>query len=405
MSCSHNGLRHRRGLRGDRQDTSPSPPVVAAAAGISLISIGSQTEKSALDGLFFRPLVHGARPIMPTAISSPPRLSIVIPAPTDAAALEETLVSVLENRPNESEIIVVLGFEYGDPWNVHEEVRFLKAPIGSNRVACINLGLAASRGRILHVLAAGWRATPFWTDAAVEHFASEQVGAVVPLELASDDLDRIVATGIETRRGGRRICLRPRGDASRVKGFHVAEHPLPSGPTLEAGFWSSQILARLTNGFCLSCGDEYADADMAVSLRAAGGRVVLEPASRVVAAAERQRLQRPFAAGLYGERLFWRSLAAEPILQSLVLHVFEVLRHALVRAPLGTLPMLAGRLAAVLQFGWYVPRFRELRQLIKTRPAEDGQLAQADRSLRFEPGHAGGGISRPRRRMPLRRSA
>ena len=192
-----------------------------------------------------------------------------------------------------------------------------------------------------------------------------------------------------------------------MKGFHVAEHPLPSGPTLEAGFWSSQMLARLTNGFCLSCGDEYADADMAVSLRAAGGRVVLEPASRVVAADERQRPQRAFAAGLYGERLFWRSLAAEPILRSLVLHVFEVLRHALVRAPLGTLPMLAGRLVAVLQFGWYVPRFRELRQLIQTRPAEDGQPAPVDRSLRFEAGHAGGGISRPRRRsrVPLRRSA
>lgn len=361
----------------------------------------------ALNGLFSRQLAHGALPIMSTAISSPPRLSIVIPAPADAAALEETLVSVLENRPDESEIIVVLGFEYGDPWNIHDEVRFIKAPVGANRVACINLGLAASRGRILHVLAAGWRATPFWTDAAVEHFASEQVGAVVPLELASDDLDRIVATGIETRRGGRRVCLRPRGDASRVKGFHAAEHVVPSGPTLEAGFWSSQMLARLTNGFCLSCGDEYADADMAVSLQAAGGRVVLEPSSRVVAAAERQRPQRAFAAGLYGERLFWRSLAAEPILQSLVLHVFEVLRHALVRAPLGTLPMLAGRLVAVLQFGWYVPRFRELRQLMRNGPTEESPSATADRRLRFEAGHAGGGVSQPRRRprVPLRRSA
>jgi hypothetical protein len=344
---------------------------------------------------------------MPTAISSPPRLSIVIPAPADAAALEETLVSVLENRPDGCEIIVVLGFEYGDPWNIHDEVRFIKAPVGANRVSCINLGLAASRGRIFHVLAAGWRATPFWTDAAVEHFASEQVGAVVPLEVAADDLHRIVATGIETRRSGRRVCLRPRGDASRVQGFHAAENAEPSGPTLEAGFWSSQMLARLNNGFCLSCGDEYADADMAASLRAAGGRVILEPASRVVAAAERQQPQRPFAAGLYGERLFWRSLAAEPILRSLVLHVFEILRHALARAPLGTLPMLAGRLVAVLQFGSYVPRFRELRQLMQSRSEEAGQRSLGDRSLRFEVGHDGGGVSRPRRRprMPLRRSA
>ena len=51
----------------------------------------------------------------------------------------------------------------------------------------------------MHVLAAGWRATPFWTDVAVEHFNNEQVAAVVPLEVASDDSDRIVATGIEVR--------------------------------------------------------------------------------------------------------------------------------------------------------------------------------------------------------------
>ena len=100
-------------------------------------------------------------------------------------------------------------------------------------------------------------------------------------------------------------------------------------------------------------------------------------------------------------------MAAEPILQSLVLHVFEVLRHALVRAPLGTLPMLAGRLAAVLQFGWYIPRFRELRQLMHRGLSDEHQDTPTDRSLRFDAGHAGGGISRPRQRprMPLRRSA
>ena len=197
---------------------------------------------------------------MPTTTATPPRLSIVIPAPGDEATLEETLVSVLENRPEDSEIVVILGFGYHDPWSVGEEVRFIQAPIGSNRVACINLGLAASTGRIVHVLAAGWRATPFWTDVAVEHFNNEQVAAVVPLEVASDDSDRIVATGIEVGSGGRRVMLRPWGDASRVQGFHRDDYPSPSSPTLEAGFWSRQMINRLTFGFCPACGDEYADA-------------------------------------------------------------------------------------------------------------------------------------------------
>ena len=347
---------------------------------------------------------------MPTTTATPPRLSIVIPAPGDEATLEETLVSVLENRPEDSEIVVVLGFGYHDPWSVGEEVRFIQAPIGSNRVACINLGLAASTGRIVHVLAAGWRATPFWTDIAVEHFNNEQVAAVVPLEVASDDSDRIVATGIEVGSGGRRVMLRPWGDTSRVQGFHKEDYPSPSGPTLEAGFWSRHMINRLTFGFCPACGDEYADADMAVSLQATGGRVVFEPSSKIVAAPERHRPQPAFKAGLYGERLFWRSIAAEPLPQSLFLHVVEVLRHALVRAPLGTLPVLAGRLVALLQFGMYIPRFRELSALMQG-PTTGGNhtsnqpVSGPARLLRYDEGHARTGRPHRRRKLPLKRSA
>ena len=58
-----------------------------------------------------------------------PRLSIVIPA-ADTAALEETLVSVLENRPADCEIIAALAVPYADPWNIGEEVRFMQAPPG-----------------------------------------------------------------------------------------------------------------------------------------------------------------------------------------------------------------------------------------------------------------------------------
>ena len=38
--------------------------------------------------------------------ASQPQLSIVIAAPSDVAALEDTLVSVLENRPDAAEIVV-----------------------------------------------------------------------------------------------------------------------------------------------------------------------------------------------------------------------------------------------------------------------------------------------------------
>ena len=203
--------------------------------------------------------------------------------------------------------------------------------------------------------------------------------------------------------------LRPWGDASRVQGFNEDDYPSPSGPTLEAGFWSRQMIDRLPFGFCPACGDEYADADMAVSLQATGGHVVFEPTSKIIAAAERHRPQPAFKAGLYGERLFWRSIAAEPLPQSLVFHVVEILRHAVVRAPLGTLPVLAGRLVALLQFGIYIPRFRELSALIQGsttgKHATNQTVAGPSRLLRHDEGHAHIGRLHRSRRLPLKRSA
>ena len=85
---------------------------------------------------------------MPTTTAPHPRLSIIIPAPGNETTLEETLVSVLENRPENSEIVVVLGFGYHDPWSVGEEVRFIQAPIGSNRVSTSDLLLARAESYI-----------------------------------------------------------------------------------------------------------------------------------------------------------------------------------------------------------------------------------------------------------------
>jgi hypothetical protein len=61
------------------------------------------------------------------------RLSVVVPA-TDVTGLEETLISVLEHRPDNSEIVVALGSPYDDPWNIREEVTFVDAAKGSGLV-------------------------------------------------------------------------------------------------------------------------------------------------------------------------------------------------------------------------------------------------------------------------------
>ena len=337
-----------------------------------------------------------------------PRLSIVIPAPADPAAMEETLVSVLENRPDDCEIVVALGCDYADPWNIREEVRFVQAPTGSGLVSCTNLGVAASEGRIVHVLAAGWRATDGWADAAVDRFDDESVAAVVPLGVAADDRDRIVSAGVRTATGGRRIDVAADAHWRRARAStgRPAAAPVPMGPVLEAGFWRAEVFEMAGRGFTTACGEPLADADMAVTLSRSGRTVALETGSVVIAAERSATRSRPFAAGLHAERLFWRSLAGQSVVPAAVCHLYEILRHAVTRAPLGTVPMLAGRLVALLQFGAYLPRYMQLRGLVaEAAERARGEAEHAGRTIRIDDPHAA--VGRPRRRTaePLRKSA
>jgi hypothetical protein len=81
-----------------------------------------------------------------------------------------------------------------------------------------------------------------------------------------------------------------------------------------------------------------------------------------------------------------------------------------VRAPLGTLPVLAGRLVALLQFGMYVPRFRELSALMRGQTtggkhSTNQSAAGPARLLRYDEGHTRLGRPHRRRKLPLKRSA
>lgn len=334
---------------------------------------------------------------MARATAGAPALSIVIPAPADAEALEVTLVSVLENRPADCEVVVALGFRYDDPWRIADEVRMVAAPPGSGPVACTNLGVAASTAPIVHVLAAGWLATPGWTDGPLGMLADhDDVTAVVPLGVARDSCGTIVSAGVRTSRGGRRVAVVPSGGGQRPDLPDVTRIA-PSAPVLEAGFWRAETLAAVGPGFAACCGDWLADADMAAALDSLPGRVVCAAESRVVCGPER-RPPRAFAAGVQAERLFLRSLARGSLPTALVAHVVEVMRDAVTRAPLDVVPMLLGRLVAVLQFGEFVPRLMRLRS-VRNR--------MAGRTLRTDAPHVIPARPRHRREVerPLRRSA
>jgi hypothetical protein len=138
--------------------------------------------------------------------------------------------------------------------------------------------------------------------------------------------------------------------------------------------------------------------------------VVLETHSRVVASVKTSRVRpRSFVAGLHAERLFWRSLAGASIFPALVMHLVEVVRHAIVRAPLGSVPALAGRAVALLQFGMYVPRYLQLQHVIRqgsTGVATAARAVDAQETIRIDGAQPVVGRPRTRERdQELGRSA
>ena len=346
-------------------------------------------------------------------------LSIVIPTPGDTVALEETLLSVLENRPEGCEVVVALGCDYDDPWNLADEVRFVRAPVGSGLVACIRAGVAATTGEVVHLLAAGWKATPGWADAAVARFDDAATGAVIPLGVDGATPDRVVSAGVKYKRGGRRVALTRPGTrttaavGSGADGRVGARRPQwpVVGPRLEAGFWRAELVRNAGAGFSETCGDRLADVDMAVELAARGVSTVVEEGSRVVAGGE-PAWERGFRSGLHGERLFWRSLAGRSFLASFLLHVIEVIRHTVVSAPLGTVPMLLGRFVGACQLVSHARRRRELAGYLTADAATDtvpeaATAGTEGTTIRIDEGQEvlAGPRRRPRDVEPLRKSA
>ena len=76
-----------------------------------------------------------------------PKLSILIAA-HDETSWRASLVSVLQNRPADCEIVVVHDESYHDPYDLAGEVRFVRPLAHSQRVRAIEPGdrcIAAAR--------------------------------------------------------------------------------------------------------------------------------------------------------------------------------------------------------------------------------------------------------------------
>jgi len=169
----------------------------------------------------------------------------VIPIGRDLASFERTLISVLENPVDGSEVLVCHDGSYDDPFALGDEIRFVIAD-SDNPLDLISAGASQSRGRFVHVLSDGLRATHGWTDEALEAFEAYDCGVVSPV-IRHDTKGTIVAAG--WRDGIDRLCQ------SASHGREEIANPgrQQTGAYLPASFWRRELLRSLTD--CIASAD------------------------------------------------------------------------------------------------------------------------------------------------------
>ena len=200
-----------------------------------------------------------------------PQLSIVVPIGRDLAGFESTLISVLENQPVGSEVIVPHDGSYDDPFELCEEVRFVVAD-SRNVVDLIGAAATQARGRFVHVLAEGIRATCGWTDEALDCFDHFDTALVAPV-IRSASSQRIVAAGWSD--GSTRLC---RGEGYGSESVDASNR---IGAYLQASFWRRDVLRSMHRAFQ---GRDMVEASVAYHhlARKAGWRTELAPDSTVL---------------------------------------------------------------------------------------------------------------------------
>lgn len=234
------------------------------------------------------------------------RLSIVIPWMGPAGQLEDTLATVLQNRPSGCEILVALAEPYNDPYGVADEVTFVPPPArgDANFVALVNHAVTQAEAPVVHVLACGVRVTEDWTSAALLHFDDASIAAVAPALVSAQNPQRLLAAGVDfTPAGARQL-------AQQGRAHNVAElvKTRPLAAPLCGGFFRKSVLEAF-DGFDSSLSPHAAEIDFALCAAALDLRTECEPTSILECATAPTDAR--LATGRSLERIYWRHATAE----------------------------------------------------------------------------------------------
>lgn len=172
------------------------------------------------------------------------RISIVVPHLGDVVAFEESLVSVLENRPAGAEVWVAHDGTYQDPFDLGDEVRFVIARSGT-AAALVAAAAEVVTSRVMHVIGGGVRATHEWTRSALECMQDDAVAVVAPVARRSIGQPITAAGWSDSPLDilsplGRGLIAINRRQAAKVRGAY-----------LMASFWATGPLRSVCRAFAL----------------------------------------------------------------------------------------------------------------------------------------------------------
>lgn len=127
-----------------------------------------------------------------------PRLSIIVPHLQDDSGLESTLLSLLENRIDDCEILVAHTGGYRDPYGLQEdEVILIESSPQATMADQLNLATKTACSSNIQYLLPGATVTANWADEALELLRDSTVSSVcVPVRDGSADA---VFIGIDSR--------------------------------------------------------------------------------------------------------------------------------------------------------------------------------------------------------------
>jgi hypothetical protein len=297
-----------------------------------------------------------------------PNISIVVPYLGQPALFEQTLSSVLRNRPHDCEIFVPQS-GYADPHGVGDEVQFIDVDRRAGSVECLSQVIAVANCDVLHWLSGGAEVTDGWCDWAAAHFQDPEVGCVSPLTIDDEEPDEIVSAGLRRDWFFRKQLL-------EVKSPEKIRSLRPLGPTQIAAFYRVSALAEIEG--LRRFGESTFDLEIGLALQAMGYQSKLESDCHIIWDGSEPKHVSAFMMGAQQQRALARFAGADgfgkPLMLTAAASCLELV-GAIVQP--GNLPKLLGRAFGALTVG----DVRALRESLSERNSAEHD---SSRSLKID---------------------